>query len=78
MYIVFKPAALLLAFVLNALLLTAQNNSETDSLKVVFNKTSNAAEQAKLLSDLCWAYLPVSIDSAIHYGQQAVVVASRI
>jgi len=78
MYIVFKPAVLLLAFMLNALLLTAQNNSETDSLKVVFEKSTNPAEQAKLLSDLCWAYLPVSIDSAIHYGQQAVVVASRI
>jgi signal transduction histidine kinase len=78
MYIVFKPALLLLVFLLNALLLRAQNNAETDSLKIVLKKTTNTAEQAKLLSDLCWAYLPVSIDSAIHYGQQAVTVASGI
>lgn len=78
MYLVIKRVVLLLSFLLNTVLLTAQNNSETDSLKAVLKKTGSSAEQAKVLSDLCWAYLAISIDSAIHYGKQAVASASRI
>ncbi|WP_290792830.1 tetratricopeptide repeat-containing sensor histidine kinase [Flavihumibacter sp. UBA7668] len=69
---------LLLASTILPLTLAAQTNTETDSLKNIIHTTSSDKEKATALSDLCWAYLSISIDSALHYGNLAVLASSQI
>lgn len=72
----FRSYLLILLFSLFSVLANAQHNRETDSLKALIQAASQPKERAKLYSDLCWAYISISIDSSLHYGHQAVTLAS--
>ncbi len=50
--------------------------STIDSLKSRL-ATVSEAEKAKILCDLCWEYRFVSADSALHYGNRALTIATK-
>ncbi len=52
----------------------AQSNpqDEITALKEKLSAETKAAGQAALLSDLCWSYITLSVDSSLKYGQKAI------
>lgn len=55
-----------------ALLAQASPQEEIDALKAKLSAETKTAGQAALLSDLCWSYITLSIDSSLKYGQKAI------
>ena len=62
--------ALLLVLLCSTSIVSAQLRI-VDSLKVVLHTAKDTAK-AKVLSDLCWEYRNISVDSAILYGMRAI------
>lgn len=72
-----KACSLMLPLLIVGISTFPKNSTTIDSL--MRNLPQSAGEQkVKILSDLCWEYLPISIDSAILYGQQAVSIATGL
>ncbi len=66
-------------FVAWAMLVAINAKAESnriDSLKQVL-KTASATQKAQTLSNLCWEYRNESVDSAIVYGQKAVLFSRK-
>lgn len=55
-----------------AVLAQASPQDEIDALKARLSAEKKPAGQAALLSDLCWSYITLSIDSSLKYGQKAI------
>lgn len=67
---------LLLLFFCKNLVALAQQ--PIDSLKLLLTQTPKPSEAAHINSELCWMYLSISIDSSLHYGKKAVIIAQSI
>lgn len=57
----------------------AQSQRELiDSLKSVLSQTENLKEEVSVLSELAWNYVPISIDSAIFFGQRGIIQSKKL
>ncbi|MFC3879034.1 tetratricopeptide repeat protein [Algoriphagus namhaensis] len=57
----------------------AQSQRELiDSLKTALAKTENLKDEVSVLSELTWNYVPISIDSAIFFGQRGIVQSKKL
>ncbi len=52
-------------------------NTITDSLRLQLNGKKDSLQVA-ILDELCWQYSPISTDSAIYFGEQALNLAKEI
>ncbi len=60
------------AFFLNGVNAQSGVQEEIDLLHQKLAAETRAADQAGILSDLCWNYITISIDSSLKYGQKAI------
>ena len=49
-----------------------------DSLKAVLNQSKTPRDEAAILSELVWNYVPISMDSAIIFGQRGIETARSL
>jgi signal transduction histidine kinase len=70
-----RPYRILLLFLLGCFAVPAYaGNAIADSLKGLLRKAPDT-QKVLLMSDLCWEYRLIDRDSALHYGEQALVLA---
>lgn len=70
----------LIQVILFSSIISFSQNSEQiiDSLKIELNKPQSDNVRAKIYGDLTWYYSSVSTDSALVYGERAMVYAKKI
>lgn len=68
-----KLLLLIWVFLLFEKTAAAQNAlDEINSLKLRLADEKTEVERARILSDLCWSYITVSVDSSLEYGRKAI------
>lgn len=72
MYKKILPAIGLLFFFLEGAIAQTSPGDQINLLKEKLSAETKAAAQAGILSDLCWTYITLSIDSSLKYGQKAI------
>ncbi|GAA4813735.1 tetratricopeptide repeat-containing sensor histidine kinase [Litoribaculum gwangyangense] len=70
---------LIQAILFSSIISFSQNSEEIiDSLKIELNKSQNDNVRAKIYGDLTWYYSSVSTDSALVYGEKAMIYAEKL
>lgn len=72
MYKKILPAIGLFFFFLQAARAQTTPQDQIDSLRKKLLAETKAEVQAGILSDLCWNYITISIDSSLKYGEKAI------
>lgn len=74
-----KRTVLILAFILIAQHLVAQNAQDIiDGLKKELKANPDAKKTASIYSDLTWYYSKIATDSALYYGNKAVIESRKL
>ncbi|MDG1276427.1 MAG: sensor histidine kinase [Algoriphagus sp.] len=69
---------LFLGLIVNAPAFTQSQRELLDSLKTALNQATNPTDQATILSELVWNYVPISMDSAIFFGERGIETAKSL
>ena len=70
--------AAFLLFITSQKLIAQTGYGLLDSLKTELSKAANDQERSLILSDLTWYYVPVSLDTAISFGEENVALAAAL
>ncbi|WP_075350229.1 tetratricopeptide repeat-containing sensor histidine kinase [Algoriphagus marinus] len=69
---------LFLSLIVNSPAFTQSQRELLDSLKTALNQAENPTDQATILSELVWNYVPISMDSAIIFGERGIETAKPL